>query len=169
MEDDDWQDDECIDENAISLPILLRGTQWAITGYGLECLEEDDTIGRGHYYISADQLGYASDDGDPTWPSHMAGKNWVDIDDFCAMFEKAIVMHKADVSRLRDDWKERMTLHIKNWKRNREIGEMLSKRTREFADDDGVLTSFFGAYAEAEKQLVAEGKILPHERLYSLD
>lgn len=65
-------------------PVMWRGRQWAVTSYGVECLN-------GTYYIEKKRLaenveGYG-------WPTQMAGKGWVDLDDFCTAWLVALALH----------------------------------------------------------------------------
>ena len=52
--------------------ILWQGRQWAVTTYGVEARD-------GTYAIEAVALWDTEDGG---WVWHMAGKGWVDLDDF---------------------------------------------------------------------------------------
>lgn len=65
--------------------IWWRGSQWAVTRYGLERLD-------GGYFIEAERLaeGGATAHG---WISHMAGKSTTDLDDFMTAYSVALVMH----------------------------------------------------------------------------
>ena len=64
-------------------PILWRGKQWAVTEYGMECLD-------GLYFIEADRLV----ESHPlhSWPEHMATKGWVDRADFLTAWMVALVL-----------------------------------------------------------------------------
>jgi hypothetical protein len=57
----------------LSKPIHWQGRQWAVTAYGIECLD-------GNYPIEADRLW--EEDDSYSWVQHMAGKEWVDLPDF---------------------------------------------------------------------------------------
>ena len=63
-------------------PIWWQGKQWAVTERGIECRD-------GTYFIAADRLPGTN----PSWPIHMAGKTWVDLDDFCTAFLIALLLH----------------------------------------------------------------------------
>lgn len=57
-------------------PILVRFGSWAVTEYGLECLDEA-------YYFTKDRVH----EGD--WLKHMSGKGWVNMADFSGALENA--------------------------------------------------------------------------------
>jgi hypothetical protein len=83
--------------------IWWRGSQWAVTAYGIEALD-------GRYPIAVDYLLSTA----PYWPQHMAEKSWVDTDDFRTAFCVALVLHgltSFPAKRLatRDERHERMT------------------------------------------------------------
>jgi hypothetical protein len=69
-------------------PIIWRGRQWAVTEYGIECLD-------GSYYCEAKRLG--EDLPEYSWCEHMAEKDWVDIDDFDTAWLVAIAIHGARI------------------------------------------------------------------------
>ncbi len=64
--------------------ILWRGRQWAVTEYGIECLD-------GTYPIERDRLGTEP------WPMHVTGKMWVDSDDFTTAWLVALSLHGVTV------------------------------------------------------------------------
>lgn len=67
-------------------PIIWRGRQWAVTEFGLERLN-------GAYSLSPSDLGNTGAESDfPSLPSHMAGKMWVDVHDFCTAFLVALAL-----------------------------------------------------------------------------
>ena len=49
-------------------PILWHGRQWAVTTFGIEARDGTYAIARTIH--------------DPYWPTHMAEKEWCDVDDF---------------------------------------------------------------------------------------
>jgi hypothetical protein len=64
---------------ALSPPIHWQGRQWAVTASGIECRD-------GMYFIACDRL-WMGERGDNAnwqrgWIRHMAGKTWVDLEDF---------------------------------------------------------------------------------------
>jgi hypothetical protein len=63
--------------------IWWRGKQWAVTAYGVECLD-------GSYFFEAKRL---LENLEYPWPLHMAEKNWVDIDEFATAWMIAILLH----------------------------------------------------------------------------
>ena len=67
--------------NDIKAPIFFANRQWAVTGFGLECLSSD-------YPIEASRLWEAD------WESHMAMKVWVDGSLFNEAIEKARAHHR---------------------------------------------------------------------------
>jgi hypothetical protein len=77
-------------EEGLTLPIHFRNEQWAVTGYGLECVDKDN----GHYEIEKCRLGEA-DRGFPDWPPHMAGKSWVSPELFMEAFMLALWVHRG--------------------------------------------------------------------------
>jgi hypothetical protein len=64
--------------------ILWRGRQWAVTDYGIECLD-------GCYNIEKTRL--TENIGTYGWPLHITTKNWADSDDFCTAWLVALALH----------------------------------------------------------------------------
>lgn len=60
--------------------IHYRNSQWAVTSFGIE-----NIAGPYHYYIPFREIGSSID-----WVNHMAGKNWVEIDEFEDAYDYAI-------------------------------------------------------------------------------
>ena len=56
--------------------VLWRGKQWAVTEYGVECLD-------GTYAANDRDI---SEDGPMHWALHLSGKVWCDVADVCAAF-----------------------------------------------------------------------------------
>ena len=69
--------------------ILWRGRQWAVTDYGIECLD-------GTYYI--EKIRIAENADTYGWPLHVSQKSWVDSDDFCTAWLVAIALHGVCIS-----------------------------------------------------------------------
>lgn len=159
----DFEDDEstAADENAITLPIYFRGSQWAVTGYGIECIEHER---QGRYYIPKKELGGIHNDGLPMWPMHMADKNWVDLDDFFLVFEKAITILRVNVQRFPDDWRPQLAATLPKLKRERQVSKMIKQRAEKLSRDPYSYT--WADYSAAAKQLVAEGRIETNENLF---
>ena len=65
--------------------IWWRGKQWAVTSYGIECLD-------GTYFFTADRLLEDLPSG-RSWAEHMAEKIWVDVDEFVTAWLVALVLH----------------------------------------------------------------------------
>lgn len=65
-------------------PIWWRGRQWAVTEFGLECLD-------GTYPIEKSRLREGLEKH--CWPEHMTEKNWVNADDFITAWLVALAMH----------------------------------------------------------------------------
>ena len=61
-----------------------RGAQWSVTEHGIERRD-------GTYFIAKDRL--LEDLPGFSWPEHMAGKIWVDIDEFTTAWLVALVLH----------------------------------------------------------------------------
>jgi hypothetical protein len=55
-------------------PIWWRGRQWAVTDYGIECLD-------GTYVIEANRLHHPGSPTNHNWPEQLCDKDWVDVDD----------------------------------------------------------------------------------------
>lgn len=64
--------------------IWWRGRQWAVTSYGIECLD-------GTYYIEKSRL--TENMADYPWPRHLSEKEWCDSDEFATAFMVALVLH----------------------------------------------------------------------------
>lgn len=62
--------------------IWWRGAQWAVTEHGIERL--DDT-----YVIDRTRLMEFRE----SWPEHMAGKIWVDVDEFATAWLIGLLLH----------------------------------------------------------------------------
>lgn len=69
--------DECasFDFNEEGGPVHWRGYQWAVTDYGLECVES-------LYPIDKERLWENEDNKYGSWIGHMSGKDWVTLSDF---------------------------------------------------------------------------------------
>jgi hypothetical protein len=65
--------------------IYYSGHQWTVTDYGIESRD-------GWYDIH--HSDFTKDVGEGGWPGHMAGKDWVDIEDFKRAFSVACRVHK---------------------------------------------------------------------------
>jgi hypothetical protein len=66
-----------------------RGRQWRVVPAGLETVD-------GKYFIAADRLLKSvppRHKNDWPWPRHMLEKNWVDIEDFCDAWIRALELH----------------------------------------------------------------------------
>lgn len=70
--------------------ILWRGRQWAVTEYGVECLD-------GTYCIKKSRLAEQIDVWG--WPAHVTEKIWVDADDFMTAWLVALALHGARASK----------------------------------------------------------------------
>jgi hypothetical protein len=64
--------------------ILYRNNQWAVTVYGIECLD-------GTYAIKKDAI--KNTHPKYKWKKHMSGKDWVDINEFMDVLQKAMKIH----------------------------------------------------------------------------
>lgn len=73
--------------------IWWRGRQWAVTSYGIECLD-------GTYSFEAKQLAeglHGSGPVEASWCVGMAEKGWVDVDDFATAWLVALSLHGVRV------------------------------------------------------------------------
>lgn len=73
--------------------IWWRGRQWAVTSYGVECLD-------GSYSFEATRLAeglHGSGPVEASWCVHMAENGWVDVDDFATAWLVALSLHGARV------------------------------------------------------------------------
>ena len=66
--------------------VLWRGRQWAVTVDGIEKLD-------GTYFIGRNWLFDGLPVDERSWPQHVSGKAWVDIDDFVTAWLVAISLH----------------------------------------------------------------------------
>ena len=62
----------------LSMPVYWRGRQWAVTGYGIECLTEDYALSRNLLWSKGDPLRRDN----LGWLVHLSRKKWVDLADF---------------------------------------------------------------------------------------
>ena len=69
-------------------PIWWRGRQLAVTAFGLECLDGTYTIAANRLTENIEVFG---------WPAHMAGKIWIDNDDFATAWLVALALHGAEI------------------------------------------------------------------------
>lgn len=60
--------------------IHYKNIQWAVTDFGIE-----NVAGPYHYFIPFREIGVSID-----WLDHMAGKNWVDIEEFEDAYDYAV-------------------------------------------------------------------------------
>lgn len=67
-------------------PIKVKGRQWAVTSYGVECLDGTYAICRSRLF--EEHPGW-------TWEWHIAGKNWSDASDFATIIAKARMRYPA--------------------------------------------------------------------------
>lgn len=76
------------DEHGISLPIYFENTQWAVTAYGIECIDPYE------YFIEKSRLCEKRPFTElPDWPIHLSEKTWVATDEFNDAIRKAIEVH----------------------------------------------------------------------------
>lgn len=66
--------------------IWWRGRQWAVTSYGIECLD-------GLYFIEKKQLSDNSGEYKYTWAEHVGRKGWADPDEFATAWMIALLLH----------------------------------------------------------------------------
>jgi hypothetical protein len=89
----------------LSRPVYWRGTQWAVTGHGVEAIKS-------YYPIQGKRLW--ENDGDPFmedhpgWLAHMREKTWIDIDDFRRAIEWAVANYEMLAAK-----------HPRNWRTNK--------------------------------------------------
>lgn len=70
--------------------ILYRNNQWAVTTFGIECLD-------GTYAIKKDAI--KTTHPNYSWQKHMSGKEWVEMDEFIDALKMAMKIHfNEDVS-----------------------------------------------------------------------
>jgi hypothetical protein len=85
--------------------IIWQGRQWAATKYGVECRD-------GCYAIERTRLW--EEDESYSWIMHMAGKDWVDLEDFAEALQVTRIFEMCRTGRRRPPRKPQ---HIE---RNRE-------------------------------------------------
>jgi len=69
--------------------IWWKGRQWAVTEYGIECLD-------GKYAIDKSRL--LKDYPKYVWPQHMREKDWVDLHDFTTAWLVALLLHEGSIA-----------------------------------------------------------------------
>jgi len=67
--------------------ILYKGHQWAVTTYGIECLDGKYAIKKGSIKTIHAPFPYMN------WERAMREKNWVDIGDFLETLQQALKIH----------------------------------------------------------------------------
>lgn len=77
--------------NDIEEPVHFSNAQWAVTGYGIECLEDPYPIEARRLLETGHRQGITCYD----WPVHMAEKCWVDVQAFHEAFVRALDLHKG--------------------------------------------------------------------------
>lgn len=85
-------DQDRLEEINYTAPVYYIGSQWAVTGYGIEEVRSGARHNP-YYHIGADSLDLNV--GPRGWLGHMSDKTWVDIDDFRRAFEVAMKVHQA--------------------------------------------------------------------------
>lgn len=77
--------------NGIEDPVYFTNRQWAVTGWGLECLDPES-----EYEWPADRLRetHRSADGETSATlDHIGGKTWVDAEALIEAYRKALEIH----------------------------------------------------------------------------
>ena len=69
----------------LTQPIYWQGRQWAVTPAGIECRDGTYFIARDRLWEKEQQYG---------WVRHMAGKTWVDLEDFAEALRIARRRHQ---------------------------------------------------------------------------
>jgi hypothetical protein len=73
----------------LTLPVHFINRQWAVTGYGLECVEPGS-----RYEAEGSRMNEMRPGTDLyDWPVHMAEKEWVDLEAFIEAFEQALRLY----------------------------------------------------------------------------
>lgn len=75
-------------------PKIYQGSQWRVTGRGMERTEADEASG---YYIDREVLARGISNVDASWPVHMAEKSWIDLDDFEKAYRAAVAHFGLEV------------------------------------------------------------------------
>lgn len=89
-------------DDQLTKPVKYRNSQWAVTGYGMECLVSS-------YVIERKALGDIRPGTDlPEWPIHLAGKCICDDAVFLHAFALALHLHKVNTSHWAADWFEKV-------------------------------------------------------------
>jgi hypothetical protein len=74
-------------------PIIWQGRQWAVTTHGVEARD-------GSYSFTADRLHEGLRREHPySWVAHMAGKRWIDLEDFTTAFFVACAVFSQPLRR----------------------------------------------------------------------
>jgi hypothetical protein len=77
--------------------IFWQGTQWRVTDHGIEDIAApQDEI----YWIDVDDLYRGWDEPRGGWPAHVAGKSWIDFDEFVKAYLIACVAHGVQIGRI---------------------------------------------------------------------
>lgn len=146
-----------IDDDGVSHPVYHYGSQWAVTAYGIECIDRHDDGRRHVYYIAKGELGRRNDNDTPAWPYHMSSKTWVDVEDFCSVFVRSLEIHHVNPDAFAENWPQLLKELAPKVKRRRIVSSLIRERIRENTNfADGFVMS---EYSKAEKQLLAEGVI----------
>jgi hypothetical protein len=80
-------------ECRVDMPVYYVGRQWAVTSYGIEQIADEVGV-KPYYHIHASSLRQSMGEGG--WVGHMAGKRWVDTDDFSKAYEIALRVHPEE-------------------------------------------------------------------------
>lgn len=98
-------------EEGLTIPVYYRNKQWAVTGYGIECLTQ-------RYEIDARALGDSWNKKLPDWPSHMREKSWVQMEAFLPAFIIALTVHCGKFKpQFQKDWYGPTMRHLEREKR----------------------------------------------------
>jgi hypothetical protein len=75
--------------------IIWRGRQWKV-----DCRGNIDLLGKRPYYIHANRLAETEPGSNGTrsdWLLHLTEKEWIDIEDFIAAWQHAVVAARTDL------------------------------------------------------------------------
>lgn len=136
--------------NDLTIPTYWEGSQWAVTGYGLETVGEPY-----HYYMTAAQLAEITSDGKSFAAlHHISKKTWTDLHDLRLAWVAVLDHHANQFHTVPDCWEAEYAHLVDGILLNREVKRRSQKYLK--ASDDGLQSFSLSELDEAERKAKME-------------
>ena len=90
--------------NDLEHPVYWQGRQWAVTGFGIETVDEPY-----HYFWEKERLGSLQNDGLCfQFPMHILEKTWLDVQDMLAAWDQVMIYHAKHFTVIPPGWKDEL-------------------------------------------------------------